>query len=139
MNREGLSVGWIFVSYVLLIALEVVISLYITPMMSGIGNQPVRLQLQVLNLLGAYAAGSFVVGLVSPKVRLLEPAIAAGLAVTTSLIYTVFTPSRFYGLSTDRLLLGAGIGFAVALGGAWAGEKLAAMLGNRASKELMGG
>ena len=60
----------------------------------------------LLNLL-SYVVGGFVVGAISPRVRLLEPAVGAALCVAVMLLVTIFTPYRFMAFSVNRLLIGA--------------------------------
>jgi hypothetical protein len=62
-------------------------------------------------------------------VRLLEPAAAAFVSVAMVLLMGVFLPNAFLRFDLMRLLVGGGIAFSLALGGAWSGEKLMGNVG----------
>lgn len=81
----------------------------------------------VLNL-SSYFLGGVLIGLVSPGLRIYEPAVGAFLAVAAMLAMTLFTPYTFMRMTQDKLVLGGLIAFALALVGARLGERLA---GNR--------
>jgi hypothetical protein len=65
-----------------------------------------------------------VIGLISPRLRLWEPAVGAALSVGLTLVFTWFTPITFVHYSGGRLLLGSGLAFLLALAGARTGERL---------------
>ena len=86
-------------------------------------------------MLASYFVGGFLVGVMSPGIRIFEPAIGAFFAVLCTFIYGFFTPHRFFGFALNRLLIGGIIAFVLALLGADLGERLGAHFGNRASKD----
>ena len=96
---------------------ELVVGRYVSHMLA--------LRLQVLLSLGSYLAGGVVIGLISPGVRMLEPALGAAVSVGLTLIIAVFLPYRYMRFSLDRLLVGGGIAFGLALFGAYLGERMA--------------
>jgi hypothetical protein len=56
----------------------------------------------LLNL-GSYLAGGVVIGLFSPGLRMLEPALAAAVSVGLTLIIALFLPQSFMRFSLVKL------------------------------------
>lgn len=138
-ERTSFSSGWIWASMVLFIAVELVMGGYVAPVLSGRFISHISLlRLEVLLILGSYLAGAFLIGLMSPAVRVMEPAIGAALSAVLPFLVGVFSPVRFYHLDSDRVLLAAGLAFVLAMAGADSGERLAARLGNTASRYYAG-
>lgn len=137
--REPLSKGWIVGSYVLFLLVEVALGTVLAPLISGFVSRAMALRVEVILILGSYYAGGYLVGLLSPKVRLTEPALAAALAVVTTFLYSVFTPLSFYRMDPTKLAIACIVAFFVALVGADGGERTAARLGNDASRRHVGG
>ena len=88
-------------------------------------------------MLVSYFLGGMFIGLISPGIRIFEPAVGAFLAVLFTFIYSFFTPHRFFGFAINRLMIGGIIAFVLALVGADLGEKLAARFGNHTSQNYM--
>lgn len=129
------STLWIVLSLIIFIAVEILLGGLIGPLVIGqFVSRPLYLKLEVVLMLGSYFFGGLIVGLLSPGIRVLEPAIGAALAVIFTWLYSFFTPIRFYGFSLNRMLIGGAIAFILALIGADLGERIAAKLGNRQSK-----
>ena len=78
----------------------------------------------LLNLI-SYFIGGFIIGLISPGIRIYEPAVGAFLSVLVMLVLTFFTPYSFLHFSLLKVIIGGGIAFFLALSGAKLGEKLA--------------
>lgn len=117
------SRGWVASSVFIFIAVELLLSAVMSPLMSGAGVSNV-LQIKIhglLNIAGYFIGGIFV-GLISPSVRILEPAVAAVIAVAATLTLSFFTPYWFYRFSGEKMLIGGAIAFVVALAGAHLGE-----------------
>jgi hypothetical protein len=132
------TILWIIISMVIFLVVEVVLGGFIGPLISGrFLSHPFFIRLELILMLASYFFGGLIVGLISPSVRILEPAIGAALAVVFTFAYSFFTPLRFYGFSCDRALIGAIIAFLLALAGADIGERIAARLGNRASQDYI--
>ena len=55
-----------------------------------------QFMMQGLCMLLAFYIGGFIIGLVSPGLRILEPALGAFLSVATMMAITLFTPSFFF-------------------------------------------
>ena len=139
MNTESSSprkILWIVISMIVFLAVEVVLGGFIGPLLRGrfVGHI-FFLKIEVFLMLISYFFGGLVVGLISPGIRIFEPAVGAALAVFFTCAYSFFTPHRFYGFSFGRMSVGAIIAFVLALLGADLGERLAARLGNRRSQD----
>lgn len=87
-----------------------------------------RFMLQGLLNLVSFFIGGFIIGLISPGIRIREPAVGAFLSVSIVLCLSFFTPYSFIRFSLTKMLIGGGIAFFLALAGARIGEKVA---GNR--------
>jgi hypothetical protein len=79
--------------------------------------------LQGLLHLAGYFLGGMLIGVVSPSVRILEPAVGAFLAVGVMLSMAFFTPYQFIQFEGSKLWMGGAIAFALALMGARIGER----------------
>ena len=83
-----------------------------------------RFMLQGSLQLVSFLIGGFIIGVISPGIRITEPAVGAALSVAIMLTLTVFTPYSFIHFSLTKLLIGGVIAFALALIGARFGEKI---------------
>jgi hypothetical protein len=83
-----------------------------------------RFLLQGLLNVVSYFLGGLLIGVVSPGLRLREPAVGAFLAVALMFALTALTPFRFIGATGWKLVVGGGIAFVLALAGAALGERL---------------
>jgi hypothetical protein len=110
----------------------------LAPLVAGFVSRPMVMRVEVMMMLGSYLCGGFVVGLLSPTVWVLEPAVGAMLAVGMTFLYAVFMPITFYGASSGKLVVAAVIAFVLAFVGADAGERLSSRLGNRSSRVYSG-
>ena len=97
-----------------------------------------HLQVQMLLHLGALYLGGLAVGVLSPGRRMLEPAVGAFISVVVVFLMSFFMPTWFYTFDLTKVLVGGGIGFFVALLGAWQGEKLMGNLGDQPQKTARG-
>lgn len=133
--KEPVSTPWIVGALAIYLVAEALLGGLLGTLLGGFVSHPFRMRIEVLLLLTSFWVGGFVVGLVSPKVRLLEPGVAAFLAVALTSLYAVFMPMTWFVFSVGRVLLGGGIAFGLALWGADSGERVAARLGNKASQD----
>ena len=92
-------------------------------LVSGYISISLRFMFQGLLHLASFFIGGFIIGLVSPGIRILEPAVGAFLSVAIMLVLTIFTPYSFIHFSLTKLLVGGAIAFALALFGARIGER----------------
>lgn len=139
MSATPLSTAWVLGAYVLYLAIEVVLGGWLGGLLAGFVSWPFAMRLEVILMLASWWVGGLLVGLISPRVRLLEPGVAAFLAVATTMLYAVFVPHRFFAPSLGRLLLGGAVAFGLGVWGADTGERLAARLGVRASRDYVDG
>lgn len=122
------SVPWMIVSLVLFLAVELFIGSWLGPLIAGKYVSPMfHYQVQMLMHLLALYGGGLLVGVVSPGRRLMEPAAGAFFSVLIVFLMGFFLPNWFFHFDLTKVMVGGGIGFAVALAGAWQGEK---MMGN---------
>ena len=136
MIRSFFIILWIVISMVIFIAVELFLGGFVGPLISGrFVSHIFFIKIEMLLMLGSYFFGGLIVGLISPDIRILEPGIGAALAVFFTWTYSFFTPHRFYGFAAGRVLFGSIIAFVLALVGADLGERLAARLGNRESRD----
>ena len=83
-----------------------------------------RFMLQGSLYLAGFFAGGLIVGLVSPGLRIREPAAGAFISVALMLALSIFTPYSFIRFSLFKMIVGGAIAFCLALTGARIGEKL---------------
>ncbi len=125
------STPWLLASVVIFTAVELLITLALAPalLVGRLGSPMLRLRLEMLMHLGSFWAGGLLVGVISPRVRMLEPAVGAFASVALVLMSSVFLPYTTLRFSTDKLVVGGGLAFLLALAGAYAGEKLMGNVG----------
>lgn len=125
-KSDSFSTKWMFTSLFIFIAIELFLGGFVGEHLVGrYMSMNLRFLLQgILNLI-SYFIGGFVIGLISPGVRTLEPAIGAFLSVATMLCLSFFTPYSFIHFSMTKMIIGGGIAFFLASYGAKMGEKLA--------------
>lgn len=129
---------WIFLSMAIFLAVELFLGGFVGHLVAGrfIGHV-FYIKIEMILMLASYLFGGLIVGMISPDIRILEPAVGAFLAVLLTALYGFFTPSHVYGFALNRLLIGGGIAFILALVGADCGERIAARFGNRASQRYL--
>jgi len=129
-GRDSFSKKWMFASMAIFIGVELFLGGLIGDVVVGrFMSIQLRFLLQgLLNLL-SFLIGGFVIGLISPGIRIQEPAAGAFLSVALMLCLTFFTPYSFIRFSLMKMLIGGAVAFILALAGARMGERLA---GNRA-------
>ncbi|MGV3623513.1 MAG: hypothetical protein ACO1OB_22025 [Archangium sp.] len=133
-SERPFSTAWTILSLVLFLAIELLIGTWLGPLIAGKYVSPMfHYQVQMLMHLLALYFGGLVVGVVSPGRRMLEPAVGAFLSVLITFLMSFFMPTWFLHFSFAKVFVGGGIGFFVALLGAWHGEK---WMGNLPPDEL---
>ena len=93
-------------------------------LIGGYMSHSLRFMAEGLLHVASFFVGGFIVGVISPGLRIHEPAAGAFLSVALMLILAVFTPYTFLRFSLTRLLVGGAIAFCLALAGARLGERL---------------
>ena len=128
-QEQRFSLRWTMTSAVIFIAAELFLGGWIGRMVAGrFVSLQLRFMLQGLLNLASFFVGGFVVGLVSPGVRTLEPAVGAFLSVALVMGLALFTPYSFIRFSLTKVLIGGAIAFLLALIGARLGERAAGNL-----------
>jgi len=139
-QKREFSVGWMIVSLAVFVAVELFMGGFVASMFQGrFVSHILVLKTEVFLNVASYFVGGLVVGLVSPAVRVLEPACGAALAVLLTFGLSFFTPVCWLTFAHQRALTGSVIAFGLAVAGADLGERLAARLGNRASQQYTRG
>jgi hypothetical protein len=132
-TRRPFSMGWMFTSVGLFLGSELLIGTWIGPLVLGKYVSPMfHMQLQMMMHLASFYLGGLLVGIISPGVRLQEPATAAFLSVALVFMISFFMPTFFYPFSMGRMLVGGVIALVIAVAGAYSGEKV---MGNIAPDE----
>jgi hypothetical protein len=118
------SSAWTFVSVILFLAVELFIGTWLGPLVIGKYVSPMfHLQLQMMMHLASFYVGGILVGVLSPGVRMKEPAVGALISVLVVFLISFFMPNFFYSFDMSKVLVGGGIAFVLALAGAYSGEK----------------
>ncbi len=127
LSSKPFSRKWVIISMAIFIGVELFLGGLVGNVIVGsYASMSLRFMLQGLLNLISFFIGGFFIGLISPGIRIFEPAVGAFLSVALMLILTLFTPYSFIQFSLTKLLLGGGIAFGLALYGARVGEKVAA-------------
>ena len=128
-ETQPFSKKWVLASTAIFVAVELFLGGLIGNLVIGtFMSLNLRFLLQGLLNLISFFIGGFIIGLISPGIRIFEPALGAFLSVALMLCLSFFTPYSFIQFSLTKMLIGGGIAFFLALIGARAGEKIA---GNR--------
>jgi stress response protein SCP2 len=136
---KALSLLWVLLSLIVFIAVELFLGGFVGKFLLGrFIPHTVSYVIEVLMILSSFVIGGVIVGLVSPTVRVLEPAIGAFLCVVLALSISFFSPYTFMGFTWAKVSIGGGLAFFLAGFGACLGEKISAKMGNRNSREYFG-
>lgn len=103
---------------------ELIIGGLIGGLLLGYQSYSLEFTLQGLLHLAAFLVGGFVVGVVSPGERILEPAIGAALSVVLMFALTALTPYPWFAFRFNRMVVGGTMAFVTALIGAYGGERV---------------
>ena len=123
---DSFSKKWMLASMAIFIAVELFIGGLIGNFVVGrFVSLSLRFMLQGLLNLVSFFIGGFIIGLISPGIRVHEPAVGAFLSVSIMLCLTFFTPYSFIHFSFTKMLIGGAVAFFLALAGARLGEKVA--------------
>lgn len=134
----GFSRNWLLASLGIMVAVELVLYNGAAGLIAGCFGHVTKYKVEVLVLLLGFYCGGFVVGFISPDVRVAEAAVAAVGSVLLAFLISFFTPMMFFTFNMGKLLIGGAIASFLGASGAKSGEKLAAAMGNRASKQYLG-
>jgi len=124
--KRTFSSAWLIISVSMFMGVELFLGGFVGKIICGrYFSQMLALRLQVVLSLGAYFIGGFIIGLMSPGIRMIEPAVAALISVALTLVIAVFLPYTLMQMTLGKLLIGGGIAFILAYAGAYSGERLA--------------
>ncbi len=124
-HRRPFSTKWMFASVGIFIGIELILGGIVGEVVVGrFMSIGLRFMLQGSLYLASFFIGGLIIGLVSPGLRIHEPAAGAFLSVALMLILSVFTPYSFIRFSLLKMLVGGTIAFFLALTGAKIGERL---------------
>lgn len=129
---------WVAYSALIIIGVELVLAGLFGNMVVGRFMHTLYYALEVILILVSYFVGGAIIGVVSPGIRILEPALGAFICVLLTFSISFFSPYSFIVFSWTKVIFGGGIAFGLALLGARAGEKLSAKFGVKASREYFG-
>ena len=125
----GFSKKWMIISMIIFIATEVALGIVVGEFIVGkYVSMNLRFLVQGMLNIASYFVGGFIIGLISPGLRIYEPAAGAFLSVAVMFCITFLTPFRFIHFSMIKVIIGGGIAFFLALAGARLGERVS---GNR--------
>ncbi|MCH2205823.1 MAG: hypothetical protein MK132_08130 [Lentisphaerales bacterium] len=122
---NAFSKKWMWFSFAIFIVLEICVGAVLGEIIAGTyKSHNMRFMLQGLLHVGSFFLGGLIIGFISPGIRLVEPAVAAALAILVISLLTFFTPYRFFHFSLGKLIIAGTIAFFLALKGAQIGERL---------------
>ena len=120
---KDFSTRWFVMSIGIFLFTEIALGILAGNLLQGYTTQMVHYRIQVILHLTSFLLGGFVVGAISPGIRITEPALAAFCSVGLTMIFAWFVPQIFLRLELSKLFLGGGLAFVLAFSGAMAGEK----------------
>jgi hypothetical protein len=124
-GNRPVSAKWVVLSVVIFTACELLLGQGLTRLLAGsTTSHMLMLRLEMVLMSASFLAGGFLIGVLSPGPRLLEPAIGAAITVVSTFFIAFFSPIMIYQASLPRMLIGGVVGFVVALFGAHLGEKV---------------
>lgn len=114
---------WVLISMAVFMAVELILGGLIGQVLLGrYMSISLGFMLQGLLHLISFFIGGVIVGLISPGIRIQEPAVGAFLSVALMLSLSLFTPYSFIRFSLFKMILGGVVAFCLALAGAKIGE-----------------
>lgn len=122
-TTTGFSWTWVGISLAVFISLQVVLGYFAGRYVVAHYFSDNLLYAAAGGLsLASYFLGGLLIGVVSPRVHMLEPAVGALLAVVATLAVSLLTPAL--GLNGGMLMLGGMVAFLMAVWGAKLGDQL---------------
>ncbi|MFQ5569365.1 MAG: hypothetical protein ACE5G0_06800 [Rhodothermales bacterium] len=127
--QRPFSYKWMIISMTVFIGIELVLGGIVGELIVGrYLSHSLRFLLQGVLNLASYFLGGLLIGVISPGLRIHEPAAGAFLSVALMLALSLFTPYSFIQFSLTKMLIGGAVALVLALAGAELGERLT---GNR--------
>lgn len=129
LNYQPFSKKWMFASATIFLGTELILGGLIGNVVVGrFMSHSFHFMLQGILSLVSFFIGGFIIGLISPGIRIYEPAVGAFLSVSLMVCLSIFTPYSFIHFSLTKIMVGGVIAFFLALVGARLAEKIS---GNR--------
>lgn len=124
-QSQPFSTWWMIASVLIFTGMEIAIALMLAPAIFAgrLASPMLQMRMQVIMHLTSFLIGGLLVGVISPRVRMMEPAVGAFIAVALVFLMSVFMPYSFFHWEWSKIAAGGGIAFAIALFGAYTGEK----------------
>lgn len=125
LGSQPFSNAWVLASIAIYTLLEIAIALLISPLLLGgaLASPMLAMRLDILMHLASFYVGGLLVGVLSPRIRMVEPAVAAFISVLLVFMTSFFMPMRTVPHTLSYAFIGGGIAFALALMGAYTGER----------------
>ena len=122
---QPFSTKWMLASMAIFIGIELLLGGFVGQIVVGrFMSLSLRFMLQGLLNVVSFFIGGFIIGVISPGLRVREPATGAFLSVALMLILSIFTPYSFIRFSLTKMIIGGVVAFCLALTGAKIGEKV---------------
>ena len=130
------SMPWMIASVLIFTGVEIAIALFLAPAIFAgrLASPMLQMRLEMLMHLGSFVVGGFFVGLISPGVRLAEPAVGAVIAVVLVFLMSVFMPHSFLRFDLHKIFWGGGIACLLAVAGAYSAERWMGNVDNKDSR-----
>jgi len=123
-DKTSFSKKWMVFSMIVFIVVELILGGVLGNLLIGrFTSIGLNFLLKGILYLLSFFVGGLLIGVVSPGIRMVEPAVGAFLSVALMLCLSIFTPYRFIQFSLTKMLIGGGIALILALYGANLGEK----------------
>lgn len=125
LNLPPFSTRWMVVGIIVYTVLEMAIAVVLAPAIFAgrLSSHMLQWRLQMAMHLGSFYLGGLALGIITPGIRLVEPAAAAFVSVALVFLMSFFSPSIMMQWSFSKLVVGGGIAAVLALMGAYTGEK----------------
>ncbi len=116
---------WFAIALFVFVAAELFLGGYVAKVFQGRHvSHMLSIRVELMLSLVSYAIGGFVIGVVSPGLRMYEPAFAAAASAVFTFMIAWFTPLHFYTADPTKMMIAGVLAFFIALAGARLGERL---------------
>lgn len=124
-QNQPFSMRWVLGSMVVFVLAQLVLAVIVGQVLIG-SRIPTGLHqvVQGLLILVSYFVGGFIIGVVSPKIRIIEPALGAFASIFLVVFVSFVMPNSYIYFNWLKMFIGGAIAFGLAMYGAVLGEKL---------------
>jgi len=124
-QNQPFSMRWVLASIVVFVLAQLVLAVIVGQVLIG-SRIPTGMHqvVQGLLILISYFVGGFVIGVISPKIRIIEPALGAFASIFLVVLVSFVMPNSYIYFNWLKMFIGGAIAFALAMYGATLGEKL---------------